>query len=301
MTENNPEQKRLKTRSLGRLLSKTPPIPPQSSSQITSTNPSLLHLHGSDIIKRNAPRATRYLLLFPGALQLPDDTSLGNLSDLHTRNPVFTFTGLEKGTLILKGTLVHPRNTFITVKPPRVSKKSISKSARNPSPVKILDVLDTLIVFSEWNWIQNENHGVDTCSESEKKSLFPESNETFENTKKIEEEFEEESDEEIRYPKVSSSVNMKQGTLKRFVKRRRVETDSIDDEEPVVELESEKEQEISVEQRPKRQRKPVPAAVIDVDESSDSQKSVHDNSDDEILIESSAEDDEHESDSDFQI
>lgn len=101
---------------------------------------SLRKSDGADIVKRNANRKKKYLFVFPGALSLPaSGGKIGSLASLDTRTPQLNIH-FPNGTLRLLGTLVFPQNALLSVKPTR-------------SAVQILDVFETLIVFSEWRWI----------------------------------------------------------------------------------------------------------------------------------------------------
>lgn len=138
------EAQRLRSRAESHLLQKKPP---------TVESPGLSHVprtlrksDGADIVKRNANRKKKYLLLFPGAASLPPGAKVGELAGLDTRTPVLYVDFPPHGRIKLCGSLVFPKNSFIAVKGPSSAKK----------PVQVVDAFETLVVFAEWAWIGDE-------------------------------------------------------------------------------------------------------------------------------------------------
>lgn len=116
---------------------------------------SLRKLDGKDILKRNTARRTRYLMMFPGALQLPNAKSpemkqcgsiqIGQLENLDTSNPRLVLNVGDEGSSIeLLGTLVYPKHPFLSMRETKTG-------------LVCEDVFDAVIVFSEWRVLQYEN------------------------------------------------------------------------------------------------------------------------------------------------
>lgn len=93
---------------------------------------------GADIVKRNASRKKRYLMVFPGGITLQPGAKIGQLEGLSTRTPRLTIE-CPNGRLELKGSLTFPNNGLILVK--------------GGTLVKVIDCFEVAIVFGEWAWI----------------------------------------------------------------------------------------------------------------------------------------------------
>lgn len=137
------EASRLRSRAEHRLLQKS--LPTSSVSRIPS---SLRKSDGADIVKRNASRKKKYLLLFPGAASLPPGARIGDLTGLDTRNPTLYVDFPPLGRIKMHGSLVFPKNCFTTIKGSSSAKKS----------VQVVDTFETLVVFSEWAWVGDESN-----------------------------------------------------------------------------------------------------------------------------------------------
>lgn len=137
------EVQRLRDMSEGALLQNR--ISSSSISRISST---MYHADNADIIKRNtSQKKKKYLFLFPGTLSLPSSTKIGTLSGLNTRTPKLVIDVPNHGRMLLSGSLIFPKNPLITIRGPRKAGK----------PVEVVDTCETLVVFSEWAWIGNED------------------------------------------------------------------------------------------------------------------------------------------------
>lgn len=135
------EAARLRARAEGHLLQKRPP-----RVSAAAAPPSLRRCDGLDIVKRNASRKKKYLVVFPGAASLPSGAKVGTLSGLDTRTPTLDVDVPPLGRIRMTGSLVFPKNCLTTVKVP-VSKKK---------PLHVVDTFETLIVFSEWAWVGDQ-------------------------------------------------------------------------------------------------------------------------------------------------
>lgn len=127
----------LRSRANKTVLSRTP-----SNFQLPIPKP-LQRGDNADIIKRNTSRKKKYLFLFPGALELTPGARIGELRDLNTTNPTLSVE-IPGGQIVLRGTLVFPKNAFLTLKPGRGCRE-----------MRVTDTLDTIVAFSEWSFVKS--------------------------------------------------------------------------------------------------------------------------------------------------
>lgn len=95
---------------------------------------------GADIVKRNAHRRKKYLLVFPGRFKVTAGTRVGRLCGLNSRTPTLDVEFGKYGRLRFKGALAFPKNSLISIR----ARKDV---------VGVEDVFETLVVFAEWAWI----------------------------------------------------------------------------------------------------------------------------------------------------
>lgn len=100
----------------------------------------LRRANGMDIVKRNAHRRRKYLLMFPGQFSVAPGARVGTLHGLDSRTPALDVEFGTEGRLRFRGALVFPKNALISVRARR-------------GGVSIEDVFETLIVFAEWAWL----------------------------------------------------------------------------------------------------------------------------------------------------
>lgn len=134
MESEEAERGRLRRRIEGTLIQKEPPKN-LSGGRIAR---GLRRSDGADIVKRNASRKKRYLMVFPGGMTLQPGAKIGQLEGLSTRTPRLTIE-CPNGRLELKGSLTFPNNGLILVK--------------GGALVKVIDCFEVAIVFGEWAWI----------------------------------------------------------------------------------------------------------------------------------------------------
>ncbi|XP_062158328.1 DNA-binding protein RHL1 isoform X2 [Alnus glutinosa] len=138
--EANPEvteRKRLKRLAFANsVLSETPAKvhEPLSPSKAVSKH------HGKDVVKKSQ-RKNRFLFSFPGLLAPLGGGKIGELKDLGSKNPVLYLDFLQ-GRMKLFGTIVYPKNRYLTLQFPRGGKNVMCE-----------DYFDNMIVFSEAWWI----------------------------------------------------------------------------------------------------------------------------------------------------
>lgn len=132
------ERKRLKKLSLSKgMLSETPA---RSQSYLNPSKTVLKH-HGKDVL-RKSQRKNRFLFSFPGLLApVASGGKIGELKDLSSKNPVL-YLHFPQGQLKLFGTIVYPKNRYLTLQ--------FSRGGKN---VTCEDYFDTMIVFSDAWWI----------------------------------------------------------------------------------------------------------------------------------------------------
>ncbi|PQQ02845.1 DNA-binding protein RHL1 [Prunus yedoensis var. nudiflora] len=142
----NPEvtqRKRLKAVAFSNnLLSEVPAKP---HAPLTPSNTVVKH-HGKDILKKSQ-RKNRFLFSFPGLLAPIGGGKIGELKDLGTKNPVL-YLDFPQGRMKLFGTIVFPKNRYLTMQFPRGGKSVMCE-----------DYFDNMVVFSDAWWIgtQAEN------------------------------------------------------------------------------------------------------------------------------------------------
>ncbi|KAL6281793.1 hypothetical protein ACE6H2_018674 [Prunus campanulata] len=142
----NPEvtqRKRLKALAFSNnLLSEVPAKP---HAPLAPSNTVVKH-HGKDILKKSQ-RKNRFLFSFPGLLAPIGGGKIGELKDLGTKNPVL-YLDFPQGRMKLFGTIVFPKNRYLTMQFPRGGKSVMCE-----------DYFDNMVVFSDAWWIgtQAEN------------------------------------------------------------------------------------------------------------------------------------------------
>ncbi|KAA8496625.1 DNA-binding protein RHL1 [Porphyridium purpureum] len=128
--------------------------------QSTHAPHALRKSEGFDVVKKNAPRKARYLVMLPGAISLPDDcANVGKIIDLDTPNPGMELHVPGQGTLLLRGTLVRTANTYLTM-------KKVGRAKSIKSHVRVQDVLHNVLLLSEWQWIESAPQSGDKSSRS---------------------------------------------------------------------------------------------------------------------------------------
>ncbi|XP_058097876.1 DNA-binding protein RHL1 [Magnolia sinica] len=131
------DRRRLKSLAFSKnLLSHTPSKP------ISPLNPSkTLEKHrGRDILKKGQ-RKNRFLFSFPGLLAPISAGKIGELKDLGTKNPVL-YIDFPQGRMKLFGTIVYPKNKYLTF-----------QFARSSKNVMCEDCFENMVVFSDAWWI----------------------------------------------------------------------------------------------------------------------------------------------------
>ncbi|KAL5545300.1 hypothetical protein UlMin_009084 [Ulmus minor] len=131
------ERRRLKTLAFSNnIISETPAKPrqPLTPSKLVIKN------HGKDIVKKSQ-RKNRFLFSFPGLIAPIGGGKIGDLKDLGTKNPVL-YLDFPQGRMKLFGTIVYPKNRYLTLQFPRGGKSVMCE-----------DYFDNMIVFSDAWWI----------------------------------------------------------------------------------------------------------------------------------------------------
>lgn len=105
----------------------------------------ILNSDGRDIVKKGH-RKSKYLFAFPGLMGPVAGGKLGELSNLDSKNPVL-YVEFPQGRLKLFGTIVYPKNKYLTLHFPRGSGNIICE-----------DCFESLIVFSQAWWIGTKEH-----------------------------------------------------------------------------------------------------------------------------------------------
>ncbi|XP_023001787.1 DNA-binding protein RHL1-like [Cucurbita maxima] len=105
-----------------------------------SPSATVLKHHGKDIVKKSQ-RKNRFLFSFSGLLAPVSGGKIGELKDLGTKNPIL-YLDFPQGRLKLFGTIVYPKNRYLTLQ--------FSRGGKN---VMCEDCFDNMIVFSDAWWI----------------------------------------------------------------------------------------------------------------------------------------------------
>ncbi|KAG0577547.1 hypothetical protein KC19_5G164300 [Ceratodon purpureus] len=100
----------------------------------------ILRCDGKDICKKGH-RKNKYLFSFPGLVAPVAGGKFGDLSQLDSRNPVL-YVDFPQGRLKLFGTIVYPKNKYITL-----------NFVRGAGSIQCEDLFESLVVFSEVWWI----------------------------------------------------------------------------------------------------------------------------------------------------
>ncbi|PON68257.1 DNA-binding protein RHL [Trema orientale] len=137
------ERKRLKNLAFSNNVLSDTPAKPNST---LSPSKMVAKHHGRDIVKKSQ-RKNRFLFSFPGLLAPIGGGKIGELKDLGTKNPIL-YLDFPQGRMKLFGTIVYPKNRYLTLQFPRGGKN-----------VMCDDYFDNMIVFSDAWWIgrQAEN------------------------------------------------------------------------------------------------------------------------------------------------
>ncbi|KAM1186964.1 hypothetical protein ACFX13_016292 [Malus domestica] len=114
-------------------------IPAKPRAPLTPSN-GVLKQHGKDIVKKSQ-RKNKFLFSFPGLLAPIGGGKIGDLKDLDTKNPVL-YLQFPLGQMKLFGTLVFPKNRYLTMQFPKGGKSVMCE-----------DYFDNMIVFSDAWWI----------------------------------------------------------------------------------------------------------------------------------------------------
>lgn len=131
------ESKRLRDLAFSRgLLSRT-----KSHAQHPSLpSKTILNSDGRDIVKKGH-RKSKYLFAFPGLMAPVAGGKLGELTNLDSKNPVL-YVDFPQGRLKLFGTIVYPKNKYLTLHFPRGAGNIVCE-----------DCFESLVVFSIAWWI----------------------------------------------------------------------------------------------------------------------------------------------------
>ncbi|XP_061988736.1 DNA-binding protein RHL1 isoform X2 [Rosa rugosa] len=143
--EEDPERKRLK--SLGFSNKLVSEIPARPQAPLRPSNAVVKH-HGKDIIKKSQ-RKNRFLFSFPGLFAPIAGGKIGDLKDLGTKTPVL-YLDFPQGRIKLFGTIVFPKNKYLTLQFPRGGKSVMCE-----------DYFDNMIVFSDAWWIGTKDENPD--------------------------------------------------------------------------------------------------------------------------------------------
>ncbi|MQL81880.1 hypothetical protein Taro_014350 [Colocasia esculenta] len=136
----NPEaeqRKKLKSLAFSRKLLSHAPV-----KQLTTLEASkmVVKQQGRDVIKKGQ-RKNRFLFSFPGLLAPISGGRIGELANLSTGNPVL-YLEFPQGRMKLFGTVVYPKNKYLTLQFSRSSKGVLCE-----------DSFESMIVFSEAWWV----------------------------------------------------------------------------------------------------------------------------------------------------
>ncbi|XP_062112800.1 DNA-binding protein RHL1 isoform X2 [Humulus lupulus] len=141
--EANPEtteRKRLQNFAFSNNMLSDIPAKPNS---LLSPSKMLIKHHGRDIVKKSQ-RKNRFLFSFPGLLAPIGGGKIGELKDLGSKNPIL-YIDFPQGRMKLFGTIVYPKNRYLTVQFPRGGKNVMCE-----------DYFDNMIVFSDAWWIGSQ-------------------------------------------------------------------------------------------------------------------------------------------------
>ncbi|KAJ1390045.1 hypothetical protein SESBI_37761 [Sesbania bispinosa] len=160
MDATNPEvieRKRLKALAFSNnMLSETPA---RSSIHLNPSSTAIKH-HGKDIIKKSQRKSSRYLFSFPGLFAPIAGGKIGELKDLGTKNPIL-YLDFPQGQMKLFGTIVYPKNRYLTLQFPKGGKSVICE-----------DCFDNMIVFSDAWWIGKKDENPEEARLEFPKELY---------------------------------------------------------------------------------------------------------------------------------
>eukprot|EP00850_Spirogloea_muscicola_P010694 SM000064S19716 [mRNA] locus=s64:2783:4881:- [translate_table: standard] len=112
----------------------------------------VLRCDGRDVARKGAHRrSSKYLFAFPGRIApaAAGGGRLGELTCLDSQTPML-YMDFPQGRLKLLGTIVHPRNKYLTLQFP--------KGAGN---IACDDIFESLVVFSEAHWVGRKEDNPD--------------------------------------------------------------------------------------------------------------------------------------------
>ncbi|KAI4352006.1 hypothetical protein L6164_006298 [Bauhinia variegata] len=131
------ERKRLKRLAFSnKILSETP----AKRSVLLNLSKTVLKHHGKDILKKSH-RKNRYLFSFPGLIAPTSGGKMGELKNLGTKNLIL-YLDFPQGQMKLFGTIVYPKNKYLTLHFSRGEKNAMCE-----------DFFNNMIVFSDAWWI----------------------------------------------------------------------------------------------------------------------------------------------------
>lgn len=108
----------------------------------------IIRCDGKDICKKGH-RKNKYLFSFPGLAAPVAGGKFGDLTQLDSRNPVL-YVDFSQGRLKLFGTIVYPKNKYITL-----------NFVRGAGNIQCEDIFENLVVFSEAWWIGTKEDNPD--------------------------------------------------------------------------------------------------------------------------------------------
>lgn len=103
---------------------------------------------GKDICKKGH-RKNKYLFSFPGLVAAVAGGKFGELAQLDSRNPIL-YVDFPKGRLKLFGTIVYPKNKYITM-----------NFVRGAGNIQCEDLFESMVVFPEAWWIGTKEENPD--------------------------------------------------------------------------------------------------------------------------------------------
>uniref|UniRef100_A0A7S1XFJ5 Uncharacterized protein n=1 Tax=Compsopogon caeruleus TaxID=31354 RepID=A0A7S1XFJ5_9RHOD len=148
------EARRLREKAEGSLISRLRSVDARGLGSGEGVSERLRHslnnLDGRDIIRRNTSRRNRYLVIFPGALQVPRSAAsstaskdrerleIGRLENLNSKTPRLILGLDHNGSQVeLRGTMVRLRRPFLSMR-------------QTSAGLICEDVFDMVLIFPEW-------------------------------------------------------------------------------------------------------------------------------------------------------
>lgn len=171
--EEDPQAERKRLKSLAFSNNLVSEIPARPQAPLTPSNTLVKH-HGKDIIKKSQ-RKNRFLFSFPGLLAPIAGGKIGDLKDLGTKNPLLyldfpqvrTFVNLLfsfsnfltisteffsslQGRMKLFGTIVFPKNKYLTLQFPRGGKSVMCEDYFDNMVSTFLSLVCSYMALSIW-------------------------------------------------------------------------------------------------------------------------------------------------------